>query len=58
MKGRESTFSYEAMKDLDAKKCSKQQHYAKDQQDIKIKKYLQKLIGNHKKMKHIPFQGT
>jgi len=45
------------MKDLDAKKCSKQQHYAKDQ-DIKIENYLQKLIGNHKKMKHIPLQGT
>jgi hypothetical protein len=46
------------MKDLNAKMCSKQQRYAKDQQDTKIEKYLQKLIRNHKKMKHIPLQGT
>ena len=42
MKGRKSTISCEAMEDLDAKKCSKQQRYAKYQQGIKIEKYSTK----------------
>jgi hypothetical protein len=41
VKGRKSTISCEVMKDLDAKKCSKQQRYAKE--GIKIEKYSTKI---------------
>ena len=43
MKGRKSTILYEIMKDMDAKKCSKQHCYAKDKQDIQTEKYSTKI---------------
>jgi hypothetical protein len=46
------------MKDLDAKKCSKQQRYAKDQQDIKIEKYSTKIDRKPQETETYPLTGN
>jgi hypothetical protein len=46
------------MKDLDAKKSSKQQHYTKDQQDIKIEKYSTQRDSNPQENETYPLTGN
>jgi hypothetical protein len=46
------------MKDLDAKKCSEQQCYAKDQQGIKIEKYSTKIDGKPQENETYPLTGN
>jgi len=58
MKGRKITISCEIMKDLDAKKCSRQQCYAKDQQGTKIEKYSTKIDGKPQENETYPLTGN
>jgi hypothetical protein len=46
------------IKNLDAKKCSKQQCYTKDQQDIKIEKYSTKIDRKPQENETYPLTGN